>query len=312
MSGIFETKNRILKSLMSKPKTGKQLAEELGLTQATLTQHLHELEEKGLVKETESGFSKRWKYYEVNAATYEKMTAGNSFVRSAAGTAIAAIVVLVIATLVVGRMPASTPVNALAYNNSIPGNPDVYPDVSVNATTSVAGNASSQEIAPGGLSAAYACPLIAYSIQNATVTQLQGFNESVVDNYTDLVIAPGNMGNLTYVIYIVPIKANEGNNMTLNLYNDVSLFHESPNGTAMSDSSPGINITYNPVSYTEPYPSAPQNFTFDVQFNVSSSAALGTYWMRMATCEGSITPMLLTVGSAPYNGTVHVTPAVYA
>jgi DNA-binding transcriptional ArsR family regulator len=301
MSGIFETKNKILKSLSSKPKTGRQLAQELGLSQATLTQHLHELEQKGLVHEADGSYSKRWKYYEVNALAYERFTGNGAMVRGAVAAFAAALVVLAIALFAVGT-------NAPAHK--------ALPNISTNATT-VSGETSAPAavnalITPGGLQAATACPAIFAAESNITLGRIAGFQQYTVSNYTDLVIAPGSTGAINYTVTLAPLTGNENKNMTLHVYNRIFMYHNQSNSTMPNDTTPGITIAQMPANYTVPYPSSASSYNFSLKFNVSSSATQGTYWAVIALCEGYSKPMLITVGNRPYNGTVHVGPMVYA
>ncbi len=297
MSGIFETKEKILKSLSNKPKTGKQLAEELGLTTATLNQHLQELEQKGLIHESEGTYSKRWKYYEVNSRAYEKFATQTNVVRNAAGAFILVIAVIAAAVVLLGN-GVPRPTTAIT---------------TVQPTGQSASSTNTAMITPGGSqSAASACFFLGFSPQNVTMGPIVGFRSYNVSNYTDLVIAPGHVGTINYTLEVVPLSQNANSNMTLHLYNTAFLSHRSSNSTLPDTTTPGINLTYIPQNYTGPYPSNTANYTFQIRFNVSSNATQGTYWMRIATCEGISMPMLVTIGNKPYNGTVQVMPNIYA
>ncbi len=65
MGKQWETKKRILRSLSAKTKTLTTLAEELNLSQATVSQHLHELLNMGAIKELDDQ-QRKWKYYEMD------------------------------------------------------------------------------------------------------------------------------------------------------------------------------------------------------------------------------------------------------
>lgn len=308
MSGIFETKNRILKSLSSKPKTGKQLADELGLSQATLTQHLRELEERGLIREAAGSYSRRWKYYEVNSMEYERYVGSRSIGRNAAAAFAAAVAVIAIAAFLAGRLSSLGVAGA------------AYPGTTAAAVTAQGGNAAQAQgnIMPGNTTgAAFACPFIGYGESNITIDGISGFSQYTVSNYTDLVIAPGGTGTIRYTVHVAPLVAGSqgtAGQQALTLTNLVTLAHEARSNSSVSFTSysaPGISVSHSPENYTEPYPMRAQNLTFSATFNVSRSAPGGTYWMVIARCEGYAKPMLMTVGSGPYNGTVRVVAQIY-
>ncbi len=310
MSGLLETKNKILKSLSRKPKTGRQLADELGLSQPTLTQHLKELESRGLIKGADGSYSRRWKYYEVNAMEYEKFAQSRSAHRNAAAAFAAAVAVIMIAAFVAGRLSAPGAAGQ-QYNSTVPA--------AVTSSGSSTQPQLSNAIIPGGSTgAAFACPFIGYAESNITIDSVTGFAQYEVSNYTDLVIAPGSSGTIRYTVHVAPLPGNSNavEPQTLTLSNLVSFAHEGRGGNSSvaltSYATPGINISYSPMNYTEPYPMSTQNFTFGTTLNVGRSAPKGTYWMTIATCEGYSRPMLMTVGSGPYNGTVNVVARIYA
>ncbi len=66
MSKTWETKKRILDMLYQGDKTLTDISGELGLTLATVKQHLEELEAIGAVSKVENQHIRKWKYYRMN------------------------------------------------------------------------------------------------------------------------------------------------------------------------------------------------------------------------------------------------------
>ena len=66
MSKTWETKNRILDLLYEGNKTLSDMSGELGLTLATVKQHLGELEAMGAIVRVDNPHVKKWKYYAIN------------------------------------------------------------------------------------------------------------------------------------------------------------------------------------------------------------------------------------------------------
>ncbi len=66
MSKMLRTKSRIVSMLREKPHTMSQIAERLGLSPSTVSQHLKELEAQGTIEQVDNSFSTKWKYYALN------------------------------------------------------------------------------------------------------------------------------------------------------------------------------------------------------------------------------------------------------
>lgn len=65
MGKTFETKNNILGILSVSPRTLTELSLMLGLSGATINQHLRELQEMGAISLIEDQHIRKWKYYRV-------------------------------------------------------------------------------------------------------------------------------------------------------------------------------------------------------------------------------------------------------
>ncbi len=73
MGKAFETKNDILQRLTTKKRTVSELSRELGLSKATVSQHLKELTDAGRVVEEKNAHFKRTKYFRIREHDYSTM-----------------------------------------------------------------------------------------------------------------------------------------------------------------------------------------------------------------------------------------------
>ncbi len=92
MSKTMETKDKILKSLKVKKRTITELSEELGLSKSTVSQHLYELIDSGLIEEEPNDHFKKLKYFRLKDKESAKETAGMSIKLIGAAIFIIAIV----------------------------------------------------------------------------------------------------------------------------------------------------------------------------------------------------------------------------
>ncbi|ASI13988.1 ArsR family transcriptional regulator [Candidatus Mancarchaeum acidiphilum] len=76
MSKTMETKDKILKSLKVKKRTITELSEELGLSKSTVSQHLYELIDSGLIEEEPNDHFKKLKYFRLRSKEGVNETAG--------------------------------------------------------------------------------------------------------------------------------------------------------------------------------------------------------------------------------------------
>src|SRR5271157_2870730 len=94
MSKTLETKDKILKMLKAEKKTVSELSVELGLSKATISQHLQELKGIGVVEEADNHYFRRLKYYQIRPGTEissGRAVAGSSILKAALGLFIAII-----------------------------------------------------------------------------------------------------------------------------------------------------------------------------------------------------------------------------
>ena len=66
MSKTWETKNRIIRMLSSRPYTLSEISEKLNLSASTVSEHLRELESRGAISQVSNQYSHKWKYYKLN------------------------------------------------------------------------------------------------------------------------------------------------------------------------------------------------------------------------------------------------------
>ncbi|MCL4372266.1 winged helix-turn-helix domain-containing protein [Candidatus Marsarchaeota archaeon] len=71
MSKTFGTKNRIIKLLKEKPMTITEISEVLGLSKATVSQHMSELESMSMIEQVDNSHFKKVKFYKLpNAGSH--------------------------------------------------------------------------------------------------------------------------------------------------------------------------------------------------------------------------------------------------
>ena len=277
MGKIFETKERILRLLKSKPRTREDIAKELGLSPSTISQHLEELQEKGLVKKQDHQHSKRWKYYEINPVGYEK------YIGERMNYSKALYLVIVIAVIA-----------SIAY-------------IAMN----VKGNAPITNQTLVVRSIGTACPFIASPAPIFSPYLIQGFSEFNVSGYSDYVLAQGSKGEISYRVSISNSTSLPGGGNYIRLYNRALMYSsQDVNGTTVySYNTTGVRLTLIPNNSTIQRGS---DSTFSVIVNASPNAPERTYLMEIGQCEGDNNGIILiTIGNGPYSGKVSVAPQIY-
>lgn len=69
MSESYETKRAILGLISTKPKTLTDISRELDLAPSTISQHLMELRNSGVIEQVVNPYVKKWKYYTMSNVT---------------------------------------------------------------------------------------------------------------------------------------------------------------------------------------------------------------------------------------------------
>lgn len=156
-------------------------------------------------------------------------------------------------------------------------------------------------ISPGG---SLACPMSFYQIKGSVVSYSRLFEFNLkYGNGTipDYVVAQGTTGILNITESIGHILNGNNPNLT-STPRSHGAFIEGMGPGANGTTAQGIVISTSPASYTIEN-STPINFLLEI--SVNQSAPNGTYWAWIdGPCDGGLSPILITAGAAPYNGTV--------
>ncbi len=277
MGKIFETKERILKMLKNKPRTREEIAKELGLSPSTISQHLEELEEMGLVKKQDHRHSKRWKYYEINQLGYEKDISGNMNYSRALS-----IVIVIVVIALVGYLATNIRGSGPATNQTL-----------VIRSTSTA------------------CPFIASPSPIFSQYTAQGFSEFNLSGYKDYVLSPGSRGEISYKVNISNSTSLPRGSNYVDLYNRALIYSsEEVNGTTVYNyNASGVTMTLVPRNLSIHKGSSAE---FSILINASQNAPYKTYILEIGQCEGDSNGIILiTIGNKPYSGKISVAPQIY-
>ncbi|HUB92483.1 MAG TPA: winged helix-turn-helix domain-containing protein [Candidatus Saccharimonadales bacterium] len=281
MGKTLETKKRILNLLKKNDMTITELSRELGLSTATISQHMDELQGMGAVEKLENEHFKRLKYYRIREA-----------------------VNMNIAKYVIGALVIIAAVSALYFYAGHSGN---SPYNATAATNSTGLNGTATVVGGGGIGA-LACPFIRYHL-NGSIANYSGFSlyqlNSSMGNVSDYVIGNDSIG-MFYVSERVSDVLNNTEFPDTNLTHfAVFTFANATFGSIV----PGINATISPMTYNA-VNGTTVNFTIGMD---TANVESGTYWLRIDwPCEGGVQPFLVTVGSGPYNGNVTMNVVPYA
>lgn len=287
MSKTLETKKRILNLLKKREMTITELSAALDLSTATISQHMDELRQVGAVEKIDNEHYKKLKYYKINEAIAAPILAKY---------AIVAVAIILLAGVLIYTYASPKGSTSLPAYNTIP-----------NHTTS--SQQLNQSTIPSVGTGAFACPMMFYRI-SGTVTGYSGFRlYSITPNsitYSDYVIAPGSSGNLMITEYISGVLNESGISMTRQHYATLKA-----QGTAGSNSTyTAINVTITPNSFA-----VRNNETINsiVTVATNGTVANGTYALIIdGPCGPGVSPVLITIGSKPYNGTVSLISGYYA
>jgi DNA-binding transcriptional ArsR family regulator len=284
MSKTLETKKRILNLLKKKDMTISGISQELGLSTATISQHMDELQRAAAVEKIENEHFKKLKYYRAKQTT---------------GPIVANYVKYVIGAIILLGLMA---VPLYSYHGS--GNAHIT--TAIQNTTSSANTSTVAPVIGGG---ALACPMLFYHL-NGSIENYSGFSlyhlNSSNGPVADYVIGAGKIGSF-YLKEQINDVLQEPQNFS---YNRTHYAIFTKINQSIGNLSSGINYTISPQNFT-----LKNNSTIYTTLNVvtNSTAAQNTYWLRIdGPCGGGVTPVLVTVGNMPYNGTVTSATGVYA
>ncbi len=295
MGKTLETKKRILSMLRKREMTAAELRRELGLSAATVSQHLDELRSMGVIGKTENEHFKKLKYYKINNGAIKMETVKYML---GALVVIAAISVLYLYSAY-GKAHAPVP----AASTVPPANP--YPPSSPGTSNSSA-NLTSPPIS--ALQGAYTCPMLTYSL-NGSISGYSGLTRYYLNSSSGTIADYLTEGN---PIGMLNISEKIGNVLS----NDASLASNRTHfaivtiaGQRSGASYSGINLTFSPSRYN-----ATSNTMIHTALELNTSgAAKGTYWVEIdGPCGGGVPAVLLTVGTSPYTGNTTRGPSIYS
>ncbi len=311
MSAVAETKNRILERLRAGKKNVTQLSAELGLSKATVSQHMQELREMGLIEEEDNRFFRSVKYFRIKEGIAESAQATASNAKYYKYIAAIAIIAVVSVVLLAGQQARARPgegQNATAGSQLIRNvtTTSTLPMNTVNKTR--ASNTVSTRGGVPGITAT--CPLIDYGIRNAIVN-VSGFGTyTVPEGFTDYVLKRGSSGTVAYNTTIGELQ---GIPASLPGFNDTSEWShiyllKVSNGTTSLEmvnmSEVGVEVNFTGIDM-HTYNNS-RTYLVNAQISAGSSANESTYLLYLGPglpmCGGQ--GVILTIGGGAYRGTI--------
>lgn len=288
MGKTLETKKKILELLENRKMTITELSKELGLSKATVSQHIDELTRVHAVEKVDSEYFKKLKYYKTTN-NYSAMFA----------KAIGAIIVLGIVAYALYSYAGITP-----YSNAHNASSKTTLTTTPATTASYVNSSSNTIVTPGQISSAYTCIFLNYNMKGSIVgvngLSAYSLNYTVgnaTKNVTDYVIGRGSSGSFRLDENITQtLSEPHGFNSTRTHYYLLRY-----NSSIASLHPTGVNITFIP----EAFQAVNGSINTTAYVRIAANATYGTYWINFdGPCGGGIGPELLTVGSKPYNGTL--------
>ncbi len=333
MSKTLQTKEKILNLIKNTPMTVTQLSETLGLSTATVSQHMQELKQMGAVESVDNSYFKKTKYYKLKPGSqiYAISNTSHQYIKI-----IPIVVAVLLGVVFVGFWANSSNVGTSTSTNAIT-NQAITPTIPGSAT----------------------CPNFpaVYGRYNVSIIGDTGLEKYNASGYADYVIAPGSNGMITLRV----TKLTNGTNSSVALSNNMQLYYTAnvilylqssklPNITASNSSVSSVttnklqatyfstetntSITeYLPTDQMPPktivqyvtssyasgvsYAAIPANETMragqstlvNITITASSDAMLGTYFASLYMCRVFPSPsFLLTVGNKPYTGQIRPQP----
>ncbi len=296
MSKTLETKRKILAILNKKDMTLTQLSQELGLSTATVSQHMNDLAKTGSVEKIENKHFRKMKYY--RAVHQDSM----HLAKYALGAAIAVVflgALLFYYQSYTAQAPyATTTIIATQGTTSLPSGNASANSVSAQNSSAAVISGTGPGTGPG-----VACPMINYRI-TGRITNESGFsvyyiNDSSGSWVADYVIANGTSGTISISESITVLPGASGSRQH---YAYLSM----PSGAIPNDS--GVSISISPGNYAL----ANANMSAMASITISPTAPSESYWLHIdGPCGGGMNPAVLTIGNAPYSGTMPVPVGIY-
>ncbi|VVB77165.1 Bacterial regulatory protein, arsR family [uncultured archaeon] len=291
MSKTLETKRKILILLRKKEMTISELSGSLGLSAATISQHLDELRSTGAIERIENEHFRKLKYYRAKETAAPIATNYVKYV-------IAAMALLAVFS------------GAYIYGGAHDG-----------SLSNLSNGSSIRSMVTGGPGAyALACPLRSYEL-TGQVTGQSGFSTYSLSypsgNYVNYVLMPGSSGEirvtehvtalpeqanaslaetpLSHSVVVIPATKGLSTNppSAQGAYGGAAASAQVANVPAAPS---GLAVSIAPANYTLAW-----NRTINVTVSIAaSSTAAGTYWLEIDGPCGGPEPVLLTLEYSPY------------
>ncbi len=283
MGKTLETKKKILNMLKEKKMTVGEISKELGLSHATISQHISELQRAGAIEKIDNEHFKKLKYYKTDEHSSTR------FFKYAIGGIVLIVLISILSSII--------------YLNYFPGNTNKSINTSnytttVNNTVKITGLGTQITVNNAG---AQACPFLFYNL-NGTIKNSIGFKTYYLNTsygtVKDLVINKGSVGTL----YVNETITNVLNESSSSLYNREHYAYLSTINNSFNYSYTGINASISPVNFTV---RNNESLGFELSFYISQNAMNQTYWLHIdGPCGGGVKPILITIGNNAYNGNV--------
>ena len=309
MGKTFATKKKILRLLKVKDMTASELANALNLSTATIIQHMEELSRMGAVEKLENEHFRKLKYYHISGNPESHM-----FRYAFAVLVLAAL--LSVSYLYLSSRGGSPPGINIGMRIVPKSNLNGSSNQSAQAPNGMVQNATSGEaqgmpstVSPpvvlnsGGYTA---CPMLSFN-SNGSITGYSGFSLHYINSSSgeipDYLINKESVGTINISERFTEVLSNQQN------YNRTHFYVLTLPSGQIAEATDQINITFFPSSY-----SAVQNSAVSFKAYIKTMNATGsTFWLRIdGPCGGGTMPVLITIGSRPYNGTVSETAVPYA
>ena len=293
MGRTLETKRKILNLLKKKEMTITELSRELDLSSTTVSQHINELQQNGAIEKVDNEHFRKLKYYRITEPQASSIAA--NYVKYLAVT----VTMILIASLIyLYRGAIAVPSYSSPRANGVSST-----TVQKSNTSTAAVNSLVTPVISG-----MACPMLTYmlngSIANYSRFKLYYLNYSN-GKIADYVMASNSTGNLYVNEAIHSLASGNGGSsiqQTRTHYAYVSA--ESQNALPAN-----LNVSISPLNYMI----SNRTVSSIVTISANSAVANSTYIVRIdGPCGGGVTPILITVGQKPYNGTVTLGAGIYA
>ncbi len=335
MSKTLETKRKILGLLKKREMTLSGLSEALNLSNATVSQHIEELQRTGAIERVENEHFRKLKYYRLKEAggqvvsTYVKylMAVGvvmlvviefylsGTSIGTQAGATNKSIVTA--PSMVTRFQHAACPMLFYELNGSIGS----HAGVSLYYINYSGGTVADYVISKGGAGSLYVTERVNNVLDNSLaqnsspVRSHTAFLTSLNQGTPPVPQAAGAIGGSTGAGMILPpnisssVPPPSGNFTSGSVKNATSAAVSGAASSVFNASAYGVSVQAIPENFSL---ISNETVNFAVEITASSAASSNTYWLDIdGPCGGGVPPVLLTVGDAPYNGTIAASTGIW-